>query len=387
MIRTIPEAFEQAIREEPDEPAHRLIYADWLQDADDPLLTARGEFIRLQCDLEQMSPDDPLWTSTQSRERELREQFGRNWAGPIKALVRSYEFRRGFVERIRLDAVAFLRHADRLFDLAPIAQVELSARASNLQALAISPYLRRVTSLELDCSGAPLSVLLCFFNSSLHGLTSLRVRALAAPLVQTLAIAHSLVRLETLDLGFNALGPQGIEMLAHSSRLPALRSLLINYCHLESAGVDRLAGSPLLEQLTALDLRSNGITPTGALALARSSRCRHLEILWLGFNVLQDAGLTGLAESIHLPALKRLFVGRNTLTGVGVEALARSPLLGQLTHLDLDYNNLSASCLEMLARSPYLHRLQTLYLRCGQGLTPRVRALLRQRLGKRVCQF
>ncbi len=387
MISTIPEAFEQAIREEPDGLVHRLIYADWLQDTDDPVLSARAEFIRLQCDLEQMDPDDPRWPATQRREQELREQFGRTWAGPVKALVRSYEFRRGFVETVRLDAVAFLRHADRLFELAPIAEVELSARSANLPALTVSPHLSRVTALELDCSGASEGVLLRFFDSGLQGLTSLRARGLSAMLAPTVANPHSLVRLETLDLSFNALGPEGIERLSDSARLPVLRTLLLNYCQLGNAGVELLASSPLLDQLTALDLRSNSITFTGASALARSLRSRRLEVLWLGFNVIQDAGLTALAESVRLPALKRLYVGSNGLSGPGVEVLARSAVLGQLTHLDLDYNSLSAASLEALARSTNLQRMQTLYLRCGQALTPRVRETLRQRLGKRVVQF
>ncbi len=387
MISTFPEAFEQAIREEPDEPVHRLAYADWLQDADDPVQTARGEFIRLQCDLDQMSPDDPRREQVQTRERELREQFGRIWAAPIKPLVRGYDFRRGFVERIRLDAAGFVRYSDRLFQLAPIAEVELTARTVNLPALAASPHLARITSLELDCSAAIPSSLFRFFSSSLQHLVNLRIRALPPSLLQTLSLGHSLVRLETLDLAFNPLGPEGIETLAHSIRLPALRTLLVNYCQLGSQGVDVLARSPLLEQLSALDLRSNSITLAGASALAHSSRCRRLEVLWLGFNVLQDNGLSALAGSKLLPVLNRLYVGSNTLSGPGVEALARSPLLGQLTHLDLDYNDLSASSLEALARSPHLHRIQTLYLRCGRGLTHRVREFLRQRLGAGVCRL
>ncbi len=387
MTSTIPEAFEQTIREDPDQPVHRLIYADWLQEGDDPVQSARGEFIRLQCLLEQMAGDDPQRPTVQARERELCDQFGRIWAAPVKPLVRSYEFRRGFVERIRLDAVAFLRHADRLFQLAPIVQVELSARSANLLALAGSPHLGRVTSLELDCSGVTASALFNFFNSSLDSLTNLRVRALPAAVVPGLAFASGLAHLETLDLAFNALGPEGIETLSGPVRLPALRTLLINYCQLGTHGVEVLAASPLMEQLTALDLRSNSMTWAGASALARSPRCRRLEVLWLGFNVLQDAGLAALAGTERLNRLERLYIGSNTLAGPGVEVLARSPLLGQLSQLDLDYNDLSPACLEALASSPYLHRIQTLYLRCGRGLTPRVRELLRQRLGEGVCRF
>lgn len=388
MISTVPEAFEQAVREEPDEPVHRLAYADWLLDCDDPVQSARGEFIRLQCELEEMAPDDARRRDALRREWELRECYGRVWAGPVKALVRSYEFRRGFVERIRLDAPAFLRHGDRLFQLAPIGEVELFARGTSLPALSSGPYLSRVTSLELDCSGAdPTQQQQLFSSASLRGLSSLRVRALQLPGLQALAAARSLGRLETLDLGFNPLDLEGLLALAGSDRLPALRTLLVNHCQLSTANVEVLARSPLLEQLTALDLRSNALSPAGVSALARSPRCWRLQVLWLGFNLLQDAGLTFLAGSERLSALNRLYVGSNTLYGPGVEVLARSPLLGQLTHLDLDYNDLSPASLEALIRSPYLNRLKTLYVRCGGGLTPRVRELLWERLGERVCRF
>src|SRR5271163_2597898 len=88
------DAFEEAIREEPNEAAHRLIYADWLQDHDDPLLAARGEFIRLQCEREWLDADDPRHRDLCSREHALLERFGSLWAASVKGLVGSYEFRR-----------------------------------------------------------------------------------------------------------------------------------------------------------------------------------------------------------------------------------------------------------------------------------------------------
>ena len=42
---THDDAFLQAIIEDPDHDAPRLLYADWLEERGDP----RGEFIRVQC--------------------------------------------------------------------------------------------------------------------------------------------------------------------------------------------------------------------------------------------------------------------------------------------------------------------------------------------------
>src|SRR5262245_17785517 len=47
-------AFVQAVLESPDDEGIRLIYADWLQERDDPL----GEFIRAQCHLARLPPTD-----------------------------------------------------------------------------------------------------------------------------------------------------------------------------------------------------------------------------------------------------------------------------------------------------------------------------------------
>jgi uncharacterized protein (TIGR02996 family) len=385
---TYTDAFEEAIREQPDEAAHRLIYADWLQDHDDPLLAARGEFIRLQCEREWISPDDPRQRELLRRERELWDRFGPLWADPVKSLVRSYEFRRGFVEKVHLDAGDFLRHAGRLFQLGPIVEVELAVRAMNLPALFNSPFLHRVTALDLDCSGADLPLLFRLFQTpTLAGLTGLRVRALHAPGLHALAAGRQFTRLNTLDLASNPVGPDGVEILASSDRLPALRTLLINTCQLTAQGVEALARSRLLEQLTALDLRSNGVTTAGTAALAWAPEMRNLEVLWLGFNAIGDSGLTALAASRWLTALTRLYLGSNSIHGPGLESLARSRLLANLTHLDLDYNELSPESLETLVASPHLDRLQTLYLRCGRSLTARFRHRLRKRLGERVCRF
>ena len=50
---THDDAFLQAIIENPDDDAPRLLYADWLEERGDP----RGEFIRVQCAWRE-------WTST-----------------------------------------------------------------------------------------------------------------------------------------------------------------------------------------------------------------------------------------------------------------------------------------------------------------------------------
>ena len=61
------EGFLQAIIEEPDDVGLRLIYADWLEERGDP----RGEFIRVQCQLEDLDENDSRFDELKTREREL----------------------------------------------------------------------------------------------------------------------------------------------------------------------------------------------------------------------------------------------------------------------------------------------------------------------------
>src|SRR5437660_377568 len=61
-------AFLRAIRENPDDPIHCLVYADWLEERGDP----RGEYLRLGCRLAELRDRiDPVWLASV---REVRYQ-------------------------------------------------------------------------------------------------------------------------------------------------------------------------------------------------------------------------------------------------------------------------------------------------------------------------
>src|SRR5579884_4103642 len=105
-------AFLQAILENPADDTARLVYADWLEERGDP----RGEFIRVQCELAQLSPaggpvsaDDSRGVKLEDRVRELLGQHADEWLGPLPALVASiHGWRRGFIEGITINADVFL---------------------------------------------------------------------------------------------------------------------------------------------------------------------------------------------------------------------------------------------------------------------------------------
>jgi uncharacterized protein (TIGR02996 family) len=73
------EGFTQAIIADPDDTSLRLIYADWLDERDDP----RGEFLRVEIDLGRMRPKDPGRADLRRRLLELRSRINPCWLAQV----------------------------------------------------------------------------------------------------------------------------------------------------------------------------------------------------------------------------------------------------------------------------------------------------------------
>ena len=82
-----------AIREEPDDDTHRLVYADWLEDNGAP---ERAEFIRLQIERAQAGQEEPS-----ARERELLTARVGEWTAGLPEWVVALpdDFERGWWPR------------------------------------------------------------------------------------------------------------------------------------------------------------------------------------------------------------------------------------------------------------------------------------------------
>jgi uncharacterized protein (TIGR02996 family) len=197
------QAFLQDILEHPDDDAPRLIYADWLDDHDDP---DRAEFIRAQCALAGMEDDDERRWALLAREQALLWAHGKEWARPVRHLVKRWRFRRGFVEGVALSADAFLRHAEELLSVAPIRQVRLSHMTDRLYDLARCAHLGRLTGLDLRHCDGLLNDRICplLVSPYVTGLRSLGLRGTGLCTgggLWTLAQCQRLAGLEALDLG------------------------------------------------------------------------------------------------------------------------------------------------------------------------------------------
>src|SRR5262249_40896996 len=74
-------AFLAAIRENPEDDAVRLVYANWLEERGD---AARAEFIRLQCESARLGADDPC----------RQEQIYADWLDDHGQILRALVIRR-----------------------------------------------------------------------------------------------------------------------------------------------------------------------------------------------------------------------------------------------------------------------------------------------------
>jgi uncharacterized protein (TIGR02996 family) len=220
-------AFLRAIKESPEDDTPRLIFADWLEEQGDP----RGEFLRLQCALARLGEDDPDEAPLAKRnpdrapllakrERELRQRHQAQWLGPLRELVTAgyrgdyrhsgrFDFRRGLV-KIHVKAKVFLsatfrkcRTTEAYAWVDELRLTNVTTRA--LADLVASPYLGDIIT------RGDIIIL------DLHGIGAAGAAALAA--------SPHLARLTSLDLVYNAIGDAGAAALAASPHLANLTSL------------------------------------------------------------------------------------------------------------------------------------------------------------------
>jgi uncharacterized protein (TIGR02996 family) len=82
------DAFLRAIREDPNDPARRLVYADWLEEHGDP----KAEYLRLSCRLAELRGNiDPAWLAA-VREREFGVGKIRLRSGRVVCLLEIRQF-------------------------------------------------------------------------------------------------------------------------------------------------------------------------------------------------------------------------------------------------------------------------------------------------------
>src|SRR3954453_5301771 len=110
---------------------------------------ARAELIRVQLTTARMRRTAVDSYPLATRESDLIRTHHARWAQPIAQYVSGYQFFRGFVELVTVDAEWFLEGADELYNLAPILHLDLTAATLVAEELFRPERLERIRSIKL----------------------------------------------------------------------------------------------------------------------------------------------------------------------------------------------------------------------------------------------
>lgn len=170
------------------------------------------------------------------------------------------------------------RSLDDVLEAAQLRDLRLGRNRSPhhlLDVLARCPYAEALEILDVFVDGVDENLVAGLRSPRLRKLHALRVLHRQSEWRESTLrdLGTSMVELQILDLGGNAIGPQLAEPL---DGFPKLVQLGLPQCDLDDERMEQLAASPLIRRIRMLDLRSNeAITDDGAQALAEA---RHLAL-------------------------------------------------------------------------------------------------------------
>jgi uncharacterized protein (TIGR02996 family) len=340
----------RAVLAAPEDDAPRLIYADWLDEHGQP---ERAEFVRLQCAMDRIPPKTGRWRPLHDRAMRLEHDWRYTWAAPILDKTWTAEFRRGFVDRVRLTVDQFLQFANQLLALEPVTVWEFApsdflVRGPDFSRVADDPAFGRVRGLACGQYSPEELVTAVAESQYLSGLRSLSVSyryPSAKALAALFAATPNLSELSAEDAPLT-----NLRDVWRRGASPRLRRLELVRCRLTDQGVKQLAASPALERLEALRLDANDLSARAAEAIASSDYLHGLRELSFAGTTLADYGVVALAQSPVLRNLRVLNLTGCYVDNMGAQALADSPYLDRIECLCLDENRVSVEVENELAK-------------------------------------
>lgn len=305
--------FLAAILANPEDKKARLVYADLLQDRGDP----RGELIALQCARADLADDDARAAELDASIAALLKKHKKAWTsacGENKGA--RWEYRRGFVEKLSLDAKDLLANAAAIFAAEPLEELNIW---------------------KIDESPGGLAPLLGLPLQRIKRLGLARC-ALTEADYTALARATTLGSVEVLDLTNGGSVEQPVAPLAAATSLPKLRELKLTGAMIGDDQLAALAGSKTL-RVSRLIAPRNALTAAGARAVAGATWAPQLVHLDLSSNeMIGDDGLEALAGSASLTALETLTLTYAGLYDRAADLVLGSPVFARLRSFDVSQN-------------------------------------------------
>ena len=379
------EAFENSLRDNPDDLAGWCAFADWLTEQGDPL----GEFMQTQIALEDESRSKEERDRLKAREAELLKQHEREWLGELAPHLipppeldysdpnydwdrpatpkAQYRWRRGRLAELTVECIT-VRLAQALAD-APAAwalnnwHVVTTAYNSDMQDAATprratppqeyrsydewldllgAPFLSNVRVFQLGDENEPPEEGWCDNHTRAYGIERLVAEMLRVEELHLICKSYNsatlfelpnLTRLRVLRM--YALGEPydddnhdiPLDILAAN---PALRNLTHLYLHphydysrsfIPLAQVRALVNSPHLTKLTHLQLRLSDAGDDGVREIIASGILKRLKWLDLRHGCITDEGAKLFAACPDAKNLERLDLTRNAVTAAGLAVL------------------------------------------------------------------
>ncbi len=217
-----------AMLDDPEDMDLRLVFADWYQEHADP----RAEFIQLQIALFRLPRQHAWRAEMEDRQRDLLKEHRKEWDAPLyqllnqtplkgqvrsrRGLVRGWQYRRGFVEHLSVDAGVIISSFHMFRQLGPLRSLRLWNVPKVLRQFSRWEGLTRFAKLDLRHNPLGDAGLARFFHS---------------PFLENLE-ELSLVDTELTDLS--------LDVLTSENRLPALKRLVLSQNPFSRDGWERL---------------------------------------------------------------------------------------------------------------------------------------------------
>jgi uncharacterized protein (TIGR02996 family) len=368
---------EEAILDNPRDRASYAALADYLMEQSDPLLTARGEFIRVLLALEEEGLSPSVREELHQREKELLEAHQDEWVGDWANLgerrgpfgrgqldfpTPTFDFERGILSTATIESLtvacarAFVREPQtrmiqRLYlgswayeepgeyDVEEeIADDDVGAPSRPV--LSLWPHFANLRVFQLGWTSDEDYGGECWWQCHLSG-------------QGVCDLVEKMPRLEELYLFADSIDTKRLFSLP---TLNHLRILQVYHCW--EYPLEELAGNPALGNLTHLLLhpKADGawsddapyIKLAGIRAILRSPHLGRLSHLRLRMAEVGDEGCQEIVDSGALRHLKVLDLRHGTITDEGARILAECPAVEKLELLDLTNNELTAEGIELL---------------------------------------
>jgi uncharacterized protein (TIGR02996 family) len=313
---TMAQALLADILAHPDDKKPRLVYADMLQEQGDP----RGDFIAMQCTRAELPEGDARIGELDKSIEALLKKHKKAWTALGDNKGARWEFRRGFAEKLSIDADHLVANGAEILAAEPIEELSIW----------------KIDECKTKRGGSRLAPILELPLDRVRRL-SLARSMLTEDDFAALAAAETLGSVELLDLTNGGSESIPIAPLAAATSLPKLRELRIGGCMIGDEGFVALAQAAHL-RFSRLVAPRNEVEPASAEAIASATWAPGLVHLDLMSNeMLGDEGLRALATSTQLGALRSLVLSYVGLHKEAADIILGSPLFAQLEHLDLSH--------------------------------------------------